>query len=849
MQTTCKPVVLTLPIDNHMKRLLIAILIMATGTVFAQQELGLYNMRYLQQSGFTNPSFFHECNVNIGTPGISSIAFRNSNTGFVLTDLMELGSDDSITLTPDKVLDAMADLNYFENELRYDPIHFGFRVNRNYFGFNISVRNQFRLSYPRDFFTLLLKGNGSPELLGGEGANLDGLGLDLSTFTEIGFRYARKFGALEQLSIGIRPKLLLGAFNVHSRRSEISLQTDENTFDLTGRATFELNTASVVNPDPILDAIRDTGDIDIAAGDIFSFNNIGFGVDFGATYDMNEKIQFSGAVTDLGFIRWKSNTKTFEYEDKEFTFNGLNSFEDLLLDSDGADLGDTASSYFEDLLDSLGNEFAATETEDPYTTWLTARINLGANYQLAEKHNVGILVNSHFVKRKLRSAMTLSYGFRIRKWLGLHANYSIYNRSFNNIGVGFSGNIFPFQFYILTDNVLGVPFYENSKNTHLRWGINWTIGCKKKDRDGDGIPDKDDDCPKEAGPTELKGCPDTDGDGIIDNDDKCPTEKGPKEFEGCPDRDGDGIIDNDDACPDEPGIEAFAGCPDTDEDGIQDAEDECPEEAGIATFNGCPDTDEDGIKDSEDDCPETPGIPAFNGCPDTDGDGIKDSEDACPEKPGDAAFQGCPDTDGDGLADNVDGCPETPGPVDNNGCPFGDRDGDGVIDKDDSCPDTFGPAENAGCPYSDLDGDGVFDKDDRCPQTPGPAENAGCPEIEEEEQEVINTAFDNLEFETGGDVIKQSSYESLDGLAELLVRKENWKIMISGHTDAVGSESANLKLSEKRSKSVSNYLESKGVPRERLIVKWYGESKPIATNDTPEGRQRNRRVEMEIVFD
>ena len=143
----------------------------------------------------------------------------------------------------------------------------------------------------------------------------------------------------------------------------------------------------------------------------------------------------------------------------------------------------------------------------------------------------------------------------------------------------------------------------------------------------------------------------------------------------------------------------------------------------------------------------------------------------------------------------------------------------------------------------------MLDKDDRCPQTPGPTTNQGCPEIKEEEQEVLNTAFENLEFETGSDVIKKSSYESLDNLAELLVNKEDWRIMISGHTDNVGNDANNMKLSEKRSNSVANYLNSKGVPRDRMIVKWYGETKPIADNGTAEGRAQNRRVEMEIVFD
>ena len=169
-------------------------------------------------------------------------------------------------------------------------------------------------------------------------------------------------------------------------------------------------------------------------------------------------------------------------------------------------------------------------------------------------------------------------------------------------------------------------------------GVSFALSGKK-DSDEDGIYDRDDMCPLEAGPIENNGCPwpDTDGDGVLDKDDACPAVPGT--INGCPDQDGDGIIDSEDSCPDVAGIEAFNGCPDSDGDGVQDSEDECPNVAG--TLNGCPDSDGDGVKDSEDACPNEAGT--LNGCPDTDGDGIRDSDDACPETAGLASNDGCPE--------------------------------------------------------------------------------------------------------------------------------------------------------------------------------------------------------------
>ncbi len=342
---------------------------------------------------------------------------------------------------------------------------------------------------------------------------------------------------------------------------------------------------------------------------------------------------------------------------------------------------------------------------------------------------------------------------------------------------------------------------------------------------------------------------DIDGDLVSDDVDECLVVPGVWEFKGCPDTDHDGIKDLDDLCPNTPGLAEFNGCPDTDKDGIPDKDDACPEEAGDIAFNGCPDRDNDSIIDKNDDCPDVAGLPAFNGCPDTDGDGIKDEDDACPDVPGPVVNNGCPDTDGDGLFDFIDGCPTEFGPKENNGCPWPDTDGDGLLDKDDKCPNTPGPIKNEGCPYQDTDNDGVLDKDDKCPNTPGPVANQGCPEIEKEVAEILKTAFDNLEFETGKDVIKQASIPSLTELAEVLLKKPEWKLQIAGHTDNVGNDQSNLILSKKRSEAVKAFMVSKGIDASRLNALYFGETQPIGDNNTPEGRQKNRRVEMTIVFE
>jgi OOP family OmpA-OmpF porin len=115
------------------------------------------------------------------------------------------------------------------------------------------------------------------------------------------------------------------------------------------------------------------------------------------------------------------------------------------------------------------------------------------------------------------------------------------------------------------------------------------------------------------------------------------------------------------------------------------------------------------------------------------------------------------------------------------------------------------------------------------------------------DKQTLRDVFDNLNFEYGKAIIKAESFPFLDELADVLVKEPTWKIKIVGHTDNVGSDASNLELSKKRSIAVSNYLVSKGVDASRIATDGKGESMPIASNETSEGRDKNRRVEFTIM--
>ncbi|MDZ7852804.1 MAG: OmpA family protein [Halomonas sp.] len=167
-----------------------------------------------------------------------------------------------------------------------------------------------------------------------------------------------------------------------------------------------------------------------------------------------------------------------------------------------------------------------------------------------------------------------------------------------------------------------------------------------------------------------------------------------------------------------------------------------------------------------------------------------------------------------------------------------DTDGDGVIDANDQCPGTpAGVAVDAvGCPL-DSDNDGVPDFQDQCPGTPAGAEvNAlGC--VDDLVLRDVNFEFDSATLTMGAEQI-------LTGVAQKLRSNPNVRVRIEGHTDSMGSDSYNQDLSQARADSVADYLMRQGVDAERMRTIGYGESQPVASNDTDAGRAMNRRVEL-----
>ncbi len=250
---------------------------------------------------------------------------------------------------------------------------------------------------------------------------------------------------------------------------------------------------------------------------------------------------------------------------------------------------------------------------------------------------------------------------------------------------------------------------------------------------------------------------------------------------------------------------------------------------------------------------------------DRDHDGILDDIDACMDAPEDmdswVDTDGCPeaDNDADGLLDAAYRCAndaeDKDGFEDTDGCPDVDNDGDGVLDGADQCPsqaedkDSFADAD--GCPDLDNDGDGTNDTSDKCPMEPetrnGYQDKDGCPDEVPEAVKKFSGKIEGINFETGKATIKANSFTVLDSAYAVLQQFPEVRVEVQGHTDDVGDDAKNLKLSQDRAQAVVDYFVKKGMAADRLVAKGYGETKPMVANDSKANQALNRRVEFLLI--
>ncbi|WP_298556268.1 DUF5723 family protein [uncultured Algibacter sp.] len=415
------------------------------------------------------------------------------------------------------------------------------------------------------------------------------------SWAEFGVTYARTVLDKEQHSIsgGLTLKYLKGLGSVFTLGKEIVVDYDDDGTDLGGgETTGSISTSGNLTYARFADFDNDNYDYETPD------NASGFGVDLGVVYEWrpsygdykvndstnnnfnhkNEyKLKIGISVTDIGFVDYKDGKK----EAFNMAISDLN--EDNFDGTD--DIGDFLNTYF-----TRANTATGYKIDLPAALHVNVDWNINGKMYLNLNTDFSLMSESRITANRVSNVVSLTPRYE-SKWFSFYLPLSVIENNGFRMGAGFRAG----PLYVGSGSLISAFTSDNNRGADVYAGMKVPIYHNvPKDKDGDGIIDKLDDCPEIHGSVENNGCPwpDTDEDGVLDNVDECPQEAGPEDNKGCPwgDKDGDLILDNVDACPDLFGPEENNGCPykDTDEDGVLDKNDDCIDQKGTVANNGCP---------------------------------------------------------------------------------------------------------------------------------------------------------------------------------------------------------------------------------------------------------------------
>lgn len=418
----------------------------------AQQDLTLFQFSGIPQTNLVNPSTMINDKFVIGMPALSSVNTVYNNRLFALDDGF-LTEDGTLLIDTELLLKSMDDKNFINTQVQDQWLLVGMRLKNHYFQFAISEKFAFDLAFPKTLFDFLLKGNAHYL---GERVSIEGFAINATHYREVSLGYATEIS--DKWKVGGHLNLLFGLANIHTASSNIGIYTDAETFDITIDGNIEVNTSGI-------------NDIQGDAIDYLSDgSNFGIGIDLGATYYPTKDWEVSMSIIDLGAITWRNDLITYTNNAESFNLTGID-IKDYI---NGENLD--GDSIINEITDSLGNVFSLDEIEKKYTTSLTPKWYGGGKYSINDKNRVYASMTLQFFDAGVRTGFSLGYEFDLNKILGLTANYSIYNNSFTNFGLGLRVRGGPVQFYIISDSMLASFSLFSYRSIHIRFGINFLFG-------------------------------------------------------------------------------------------------------------------------------------------------------------------------------------------------------------------------------------------------------------------------------------------------------------------------------------------------------------------------------------
>lgn len=456
-----------------MYKIIISILIILSFAEVVKGQDGNNTMFFLSnlpQRVRLNPAYQPEYKVFVGLPVLSGVAFNYNNSAFGIDKILSKTRNDSLMVDVNKLYKSLNKRNFMLFNTELSILSVGVKNKDWYFTFDVVEKNDMLFRFNKDLITFFK--NGNADYLG-KNFDCGRLGLNANLYNEFALGASRKIN--DKLVVGARVKFLMGIANAKMTDSKLNIKTSSDGEKITINSEQNIRVSMPLKYTMTGEYVDWDGfefdDNNLGVSTVLNSGNLGFGIDLGGEYQFMDKLRFHASLLDLGFIHWGSNAYTFT-QNSTYDWTGADLTNSIVGD-------DKLEDAFDDMLDTLENQFRFKDGGSGYTTMLHAKLNLGATYDVCKMLNVGALFRATMLDKAFYPSFTVSANARLLRNVSATVSYTATLGSYANVGAGLTAKLGPVQLYAMTDNVLAAN-YTHTQSVSARVGINLLFGHKDK---------------------------------------------------------------------------------------------------------------------------------------------------------------------------------------------------------------------------------------------------------------------------------------------------------------------------------------------------------------------------------
>jgi len=438
----------------------------------AQDKTG-YFLGVHPQTNALNPAVSYNRTLIILNPSFS-FSLANSSLTFHTLFNRGVGEQDTLLFWDFKKIEKkLRNSNSFYGDATLNLLFAGKLLqNGRYASFQVSRKYNACLTYPRSFVNLRY-GNANLALNKPRTIDLDNYAVDGSIYDEYAFGLSKTYN--QKLSAGVHLKLLQGKMAVKTTKFLASITTKEDFSQSVMKTDAEIKLSAPVMKEKSSGSRFEVDMTELREQTSFfyySFRNFGAALDAGFTYQVDDRIDLSGSVNDLGFIRWGAKPQQL-VSSGEYLFDGFYFSSQNIEDFD-------SKNYFKVYTDTIQSVFLPRESDESFGTWLNARTYLGISYRYNPKFTFTGLLKSTFYRDFLLVEATVGTVYHPRKRVAFSGSWSYSNFSLYNFGVGAVYTGPGYQVFAVTDNINAITLLD-VKGMNIAFGVNWLIFQQRND--------------------------------------------------------------------------------------------------------------------------------------------------------------------------------------------------------------------------------------------------------------------------------------------------------------------------------------------------------------------------------